>query len=261
VAHEVAHEAARADDASQWLTPGRVLTDNVACSTIRDGPNPGTVVPESSLRQRILAAAAPEAPIIPCARSGFRASALSDNRLAPMLASIFVPDALSRVHRIMRLTDYTDYSLRVMLYLAVRPDGLSTIQEISDAYGISKNHLMKIVQRLGELGWIETVRGRNGGLKLNERSGALTIGEVVRKTESDFSIVGCFAGDDEAHRHCVIQSHCRLRGLFAAARDAFLAELDKHTVAELAHPANELAGLLGIVRFIPDTAARGVEAT
>ena len=66
----------------------------------------------------------------------------------------------------MRLTDYTDYSLRVMLYLAVRPDGLSTIQEISDAYGISKNHLMKIVQRLGELGWVETVRGRNGGLRL-----------------------------------------------------------------------------------------------
>ena len=98
----------------------------------------------------------------------------------------------------MRLTDYTDYSLRVMLYLAVRPEGLTTIQEISDAYGISKNHLMKVVQRLGELGWIETVRGRNGGLKLNERSAALTIGEVVRNTENDFAIVGCFAGDDEA---------------------------------------------------------------
>lgn len=66
----------------------------------------------------------------------------------------------------MRLTDYTDYSLRVMLYLAVRGEGLATIQEISDAYGVSKNHLMKVVQQLGELGWVDTVRGRNGGLRL-----------------------------------------------------------------------------------------------
>ena len=151
----------------------------------------------------------------------------------------------------MRLTDYTDYSLRVMLYLAVRPEGLSTIQDISDAYGISKNHLMKVVQRLGELGWVETVRGRNGGLRLHARSRALSIGVVVRKTENDFSIVGCFADDAEAHRRCVIQAHCRLKGVFAAARDAFLAELDKHTVGDLAHPAGELAGLLGIVRLVP----------
>ncbi len=98
----------------------------------------------------------------------------------------------------MRLTDYTDYSLRVMLYLAVRGEGLSTIQDISDAYGISKNHLMKVVQRLGELGWVETVRGRNGGLRLFEHSGALTVGEVVRATESDFALVGCFP--DQARR-------------------------------------------------------------
>ncbi|SPB17006.1 Rrf2 family transcriptional regulator [Caballeronia novacaledonica] len=148
----------------------------------------------------------------------------------------------------MRLTDYTDYSLRVLLYLSVRPSGLSTIQEISDAYGISKNHLMKIVQQLGELGWVETVRGRNGGLRIASRSRDLTIGDVVRKTENDFAVVGCFAEpDDTARQRCVIQPACRLRGVFAAARDAFLAELDKHTVGELTHPANELARLLGIV--------------
>jgi Rrf2 family nitric oxide-sensitive transcriptional repressor len=73
----------------------------------------------------------------------------------------------------------------------------------------------------------------------------------VRKTENDFSIFGCFADDAEAHRRCVIQAHCRLKGVFAAARDAFLAELDKHTVGDLAHPAGELAGLLGIVRLVP----------
>jgi Rrf2 family transcriptional regulator, nitric oxide-sensitive transcriptional repressor len=155
----------------------------------------------------------------------------------------------------MRLTDYTDYSLRVMLYLAVRQEGLTTIQEISDAYGISKNHLMKVVQRLGELGWVDTVRGRNGGLRLDPRSSSLTIGEVVRKTENDFSIVGCFGNETEGHQHCVIQSHCRLKSVLAAARDAFLTELDHHTVGELASPADELAGLLGIVRFVPGSRA------
>jgi Rrf2 family nitric oxide-sensitive transcriptional repressor len=141
-----------------------------------------------------------------------------------------------------------------MLYLAVRPEGLSTIQEISDAYGISKNHLMKVVQRLGELGWVETVRGRNGGLRLDPRTRSLSVGEVVRKTENDFSIVGCFADESEPHRHCVIEPHCRLRGVFAAARDAFLAELDQHTVGDLASPADELAGVLGIVRLMPGMA-------
>jgi Rrf2 family transcriptional regulator, nitric oxide-sensitive transcriptional repressor len=79
----------------------------------------------------------------------------------------------------------------------------------------------------------------------------VTIGEVVRKTECDFSIVGCFADAGDAHRHCVIQSHCRLKGVFAAARDAFLAALDRHTIGEIASPKVELAELLGIVRFAP----------
>ncbi|MXN75487.1 Rrf2 family transcriptional regulator [Burkholderia sp. 4701] len=145
----------------------------------------------------------------------------------------------------MRLTDYTDYSLRVMLYLAVRGEGLATIQEISDAYGISKNHLMKVVQRLGELGWVDTVRGRNGGLRLFPESTRLTVGQVVRETENDFALVGCFAGD-ETPRACVIEPQCRLKGVLAAARDAFFAELDRHTLGELAQPAAPLAALLGI---------------
>ncbi|WP_250472467.1 Rrf2 family transcriptional regulator [Caballeronia sp. GAFFF1] len=145
----------------------------------------------------------------------------------------------------MRLTDYTDYALRVLLYLSVRPARLSTIREISDAYGISKNHLMKIVQQLGDLGWVETVRGRHGGLRLAARLRELTIGEIVRVTENDFALVGCF-GAQTSSRHCVIQPACRLRGVLAAARDAFLAELDKHTVGELSEPPSELARLLGI---------------
>ncbi len=157
----------------------------------------------------------------------------------------------------MRLTDYTDYSLRVMLFLAVRGEGLSTIQEISDAYGISKNHLMKVVQRLGELGWVETVRGRNGGLRMNPRSATLSVGEVVRATENDFALVGCFggAGDGVEHRSCVIEPHCRLKGVFAAARDAFFAELDRHLIGDLARPASPLAMALGIVPITVEPAS------
>jgi Rrf2 family transcriptional regulator, nitric oxide-sensitive transcriptional repressor len=147
----------------------------------------------------------------------------------------------------MRLTDYTDYALRVMLFLAVRPNGLSTIQDISDAYGISKNHLMKVVQQLGELGWIDTVRGRHGGLRLNERSLGLTIGQVVRATETDFALVGCFERDGGAGRRCVIEPQCRLKHVLAAARDAFLAELDRCTLGDLVTPvAAPLAALLGL---------------
>ncbi|QTO17365.1 Rrf2 family transcriptional regulator [Burkholderia seminalis] len=151
----------------------------------------------------------------------------------------------------MRLTDYTDYSLRVMLYLAVRGEGLATIQEISDAYGISKNHLMKVVQQLGELGWVDTVRGRNGGLRLFPASLELTVGQVVRATESDFALVGCFATDGGESRGCVIEPQCRLKGVLAAARDAFFAELDRHRLGELAEPASPLAALLGIRPVVP----------
>lgn len=158
----------------------------------------------------------------------------------------------------MRLTDYTDYALRVLLYLAVREEGLTTIHDISEAYGISKNHLMKVVQRLGELGWIDTVRGRNGGLRLNERSLGLTIGEVVRCTEGDFAIVGCFPREGAEPRSCVIEPQCRLKHVFESARDAFLAELDRHTLGELAGPATPLAALLGLPAMPAGARARPV---
>jgi Rrf2 family nitric oxide-sensitive transcriptional repressor len=157
----------------------------------------------------------------------------------------------------MRLTDYTDYSVRVMLYLAVRREGLATIQDISDAYGISKNHLMKVVQRLGELGWVETIRGRNGGLRLFERSESLTVGDIVRATESDFALAGCFAtqhgerGESGQRSCCVIQSQCGLKSALEAACAAFLAELDRHTIRDLAQPAEPLAALLRIGQIVP----------
>ncbi len=161
----------------------------------------------------------------------------------------------------MKLTDYTDYSLRVMLYLALRSDGLTTIQEISDAYGISKNHLMKVVQRLGELGWVDTIRGRNGGLRLAAGSRELSVGEVVRQTENDFALVGCFPEENGERRPCAIEPHCRLKHVLAAARDAFLAELDRHTIGELAKPRAELAGLLGLAPVVLLPPARKRAAT
>ncbi|NML33995.1 Rrf2 family transcriptional regulator [Paraburkholderia antibiotica] len=151
----------------------------------------------------------------------------------------------------MRLTDYTDYALRVLLYLAVRGDGLSTIQDISQAYGISKNHLMKVVQQLGEHGWVETVRGRNGGLRLGAQTLTLTVGDVVRLTESDFALVGCLPDRQGEQRPCVITPHCRLRGALQAANQAFLAELDRHTIGDVAQPQSPLAALLGLSVRIP----------
>jgi Rrf2 family transcriptional regulator, nitric oxide-sensitive transcriptional repressor len=151
----------------------------------------------------------------------------------------------------MRLTDYTDYSLRVLLYLSVRGAGLSTIQDISHAYGISKNHLMKVVQQLGERGWVETVRGRNGGLRIAEHTRMLTVGAVVRATESDFAVVSCLPDQQGVQRACVITSQCRLRGALQAASNAFLAELDRYTIGEVAEPHAPLAALLGLSSVIP----------
>lgn len=149
----------------------------------------------------------------------------------------------------MRLTDFTDYALRVILYLAVYDDGLSTIQQISDAYRVSKNHLMKVVQLLGERGWVDTVRGRNGGLRLAPHARTLTVGQIVRATENDFALVACLRTED---RHaCVIEPHCQLKVVMVAARQAFLAELDKHTVAELSQPRAPLVHALGLITLTP----------
>ena len=102
----------------------------------------------------------------------------------------------------MRLTMYTDFSLRVLIYLGTKEKGeLSTIQAISDAYGISKNHLMKVTHELGKLGYIETIRGRGGGIRLAMEPEDINIGQVVRHTEDDFHLVECF---DCKTNSCVI---------------------------------------------------------
>jgi Rrf2 family nitric oxide-sensitive transcriptional repressor len=129
----------------------------------------------------------------------------------------------------MRLTLHTDYSLRVLLYLANKKGELATITEIADFYNISRNHLVKVVHHLGRLGFILTVRGKNGGMRLAMDPAKITVGEVVRKTEPDFDLLECFNPETD---HCSISSICRLKAVFFKASRVFLDELDRYTLAE-----------------------------
>ena len=143
----------------------------------------------------------------------------------------------------MRLTTYTDYALRLLMYVAVKDDGLATISEVAESYGISKNHLMKVAHQLGLAGYIETVRGRSGGLRLARPAGEIGIGDVVRLTEQDMTLVPCF---DPADKSCAIAACCGLRRALGEANAAFLAVLDDYTLADLAKPREPLRQLLEI---------------
>jgi Rrf2 family nitric oxide-sensitive transcriptional repressor len=130
----------------------------------------------------------------------------------------------------LQLTRYSDYSLRVLIYLALAPDRLATIEEIARSYRISKAHLMKVVHQLGLRGWVETVRGRGGGLRLAREPEAIRVGEVVRATEGSLALVECF---EPAEGRCAIESACGLRPVLHEALAAFLAVLDRYTLADL----------------------------
>ncbi len=130
----------------------------------------------------------------------------------------------------MRLTAYTDYSLRTLIYLAMHRDQLVTIQQIADAHGIAKNHLTKVVHQLGTLGFVDTVRGRNGGLRLGREPADINIGEVVRHTETDFYMASCF---DEASVGCIYASACSLKGVLGKATAAFLEVLGSVTLEQM----------------------------
>lgn len=142
----------------------------------------------------------------------------------------------------MRLTVYTDYALRVLMYVAVRAEPRPTIGQIAASYGISRNHLMKVVHELGVAGFLETVRGKNGGLRLARPAAEIGLGEVVRRTEPDLALVPCF---DPINAACAITPACRLRGALNQARQAFLKVLDDYTVADLVENRAALRELLG----------------
>ncbi|ODS00386.1 Rrf2 family transcriptional regulator [Methyloceanibacter methanicus] len=143
----------------------------------------------------------------------------------------------------MRLTVYSDYALRLLMYLAVKEDGLATIAEVAEAYGISKNHLTKVAHELGVAGYVETVRGRGGGLRLARAPTAISLGEVVRHTERDMALVPCFAPVEE---ECAIARCCLLRLALARAGDAFFEVLDGYALADLTRPRSALQSLLAI---------------
>jgi Rrf2 family nitric oxide-sensitive transcriptional repressor len=133
----------------------------------------------------------------------------------------------------MRLTAYTDYTLRTLIYLGMHRDRLATIQDIADVHGISKNHLMKVVYQLGLSGMVETVRGRNGGLRLRQEPEQINIGAVVRHSETDFYMAECF---DPESNSCTLAPACALKGVLKTATAAYLKVLDAVTLADLIAP-------------------------
>ncbi|HEX6361387.1 MAG TPA: Rrf2 family transcriptional regulator [Albitalea sp.] len=138
----------------------------------------------------------------------------------------------------MRLAEYTDYTLRVLMYCAAHPQALVTIRALAEHHGVSRNHLMKIVNDLARQGVIETTRGRSGGLRLLKDPAHIRIGDVVRAAETDFRLVECF---DPASNACTLAPACRLKHLLDSALRAYFKELDGATLADLAGPARRTA--------------------
>ena len=144
----------------------------------------------------------------------------------------------------MQLTTFTDYALRVLMLVGLKDGGLATIPEISRHYGISRNHLMKVVHHLSRTGYVHTVQGKGGGIRLAKPAETIRIGEVVRATEEHMSLVQCFDADRKGT--CAIEPACVLRTALREALAAFLAVLDGYTLADLIGPARNLRRLLAL---------------
>jgi Rrf2 family nitric oxide-sensitive transcriptional repressor len=143
----------------------------------------------------------------------------------------------------MQLTQYTDFALRTLIALAVSPGERSTVSDVSRAYGISRHHLVKVVGRLAELGYVDTLRGKGGGMRLARRPQHIGVGEIVRAMEAELGVVNCLKVDGEG---CVIASVCRLKSIMRDATEKFLAELDAYTLADMLRTRAPLSKLLGI---------------
>lgn len=147
----------------------------------------------------------------------------------------------------MQLTRFTDYSVRVLLHVGARDEGdLSSIAEIAQTYDISRNHLMKVVQDLGQAGFLDTVRGRNGGLRLGRPANEITVGQIVRHTETSFQLVDCTT--------CIVAPACTLPRVFNEATQAFLAVLDRYTLADALVRRDDLRHIFGNFAPMPHAA-------
>jgi len=146
-----------------------------------------------------------------------------------------------------QLTRFTDYSVRVLLHVGARDEGdLSSIAEIAQTYDISRNHLMKVVQDLGQAGFLDTVRGRNGGLRLGRPANEITVGQIVRHTETSFQLVDCTT--------CIVAPACTLPRVFNEATQAFLAVLDRYTLADALVRRDDLRHIFGNFAPMPNAA-------
>jgi Rrf2 family transcriptional regulator, nitric oxide-sensitive transcriptional repressor len=157
----------------------------------------------------------------------------------------------------MRLTTYTDYALRTLMYLAANRERLVTIQDIASAHDIAKNHLTKVVHQLGILGVVESLRGRNGGIKLGKAPDQINIGAVVRSTEPDFYMAECF---DPGKNTCILSSACVLKGALHKATKAYLAVLDGVTLTDLMQTPAPRVGADASFKSIPIQAPPAVSA-
>ena len=144
----------------------------------------------------------------------------------------------------MRLTRHSDYALRVLLALGTSDGELVTIGAIAERFDISRNHLMKVVNRLAAHGFVETVRGKRGGIRLARPPEAIALGELLRRTEEDLTLVECFREEDQ---RCRIEGNCAVRAVLDEALQAFLAVLDRYTLADLLHNRGALAVDLNLI--------------
>ena len=141
----------------------------------------------------------------------------------------------------MRLTVFTDYNLRVLMYLATSPERRATISEICAAFDINENHLTKVVHHLGKCGWIETTRGKGGGALLARPARKISVGQVVRGAEGEAMPAECFAAEESS---CAIVSCCHMKGVLGEAVKAFYAVLDRYTLADITRNPQELTSIL-----------------
>ncbi len=153
----------------------------------------------------------------------------------------------------MKLTSYSNYTLRVLMIAAARGPELTTVRDVADGFGISKTHLVKCVHQLGARGYLETVRGNRGGFRLARPAKSIGLGEVIRLTEEGFTIVECF---DAATNTCPLIDRCRLRPALRRATDAFLESLDEFTRADISDNGDEI---LDILSLAPSPAAECVK--
>ncbi|TVT71821.1 MAG: Rrf2 family transcriptional regulator [Denitromonas halophila] len=147
----------------------------------------------------------------------------------------------------MQITQHTDYALRVLITLGACPERRVTIKEVAETFDISRSHVMKIVNQLVTLGFVEGARGKGGGLRLNRAPEAIGVGEVVRQMEPGFDLVDCF----RAKSSCLLSSGCRLKGALNTALQAFLAALDEVTLADLIVNQPRLRSMLGVIALNP----------